>query len=60
MAQKNTNKTQATSQPVEDFLAPLTERRKNEAQQLIAMMGKISDEPATMWGPSIIGFGTQR
>lgn len=57
---KNTNKTQPTTQAVEDFLAPLTERRKNEAQQLIAMMGKISDEPATMWGPSIIGFGTQR
>lgn len=60
MTKKNTNKTQATSQPVEDFLAPLTERRVAEAQQLIAMMAKISKEPATMWGPSIIGFGTQR
>ncbi len=59
MTKKNANKTQATTQPVEDFLAPLTERRAAEAQQLIAIMGKISKEPATMWGPSIIGFGTQ-
>ncbi len=60
MAQKNTNKTQPTTQAVADFLAPLTEKRITEAQQLIAIMGKISGEPATMWGPSIIGFGSQR
>lgn len=44
--------------PVEEFLDGLTERRRNEAHHLIEIMSRISGEPATMWGPSIIGFGS--
>lgn len=46
------NSTTFTDQPVSEFLATLTERRQDEARQLIAMLGEISGEPAAMWGPS--------
>ena len=31
--------------------------RREDAKAMRAMMERISGEPATMWGPSIIGFG---
>ena len=54
------NKTQQTDVPVEDFLATLTERRRTEAEELIAMLREITGEEPRMWGPSIIGFGYHR
>ena len=51
------NKTQPTDASIDDFLAGLSERRRDEARQLIAMMQDISGEPPVLWGPSIIGFG---
>ena len=52
------NKTKATTVSVEDFLARVTpERRVADAQALIALIERLSGEPATMWGPSIIGVG---
>lgn len=53
------NKTAPTKVSVEDFLATVSEKRAIEAKKLIALMEKISGEPAVMWGPSIIGFGLQ-
>ncbi len=53
------NKTQPTSASVDDFLATVSETRQAEARTLIALMQNISDLPPVMWGPSIIGFGTQ-
>lgn len=31
--------------------------RRADAERLLAMMERVTGEPATMWGPSIIGFG---
>lgn len=53
------NATRPTSVPVEEFLATVPERRRNESADLIRMMREITGEPPTMWGPSIIGFGSQ-
>lgn len=54
------NKTKATDASVEGFLESVSEKRRQEARQLIALMGEISGEEAVLWGPSIIGFGTQQ
>lgn len=53
------NKTRPTDVPVADFLATVPERRAAEARILIPILEEISGEPAVMWGPSIIGFGTK-
>jgi len=55
---KAENKTQATVTRVEDFVTGIAdENQRADARSLIAMMTRLSGEPATMWGPSIIGFG---
>jgi hypothetical protein len=55
---KAENKTQATVARVEDFVTGIAdENQRADARSLIAMMTRLSGEPATMWGPSIIGFG---
>src|SRR3954451_7586111 len=54
------NKTQATHASVETFLATVEPEQRREDGRLVAeMMARITGEPATMWGPSIIGFGTR-
>lgn len=59
MAQEN--KTKATAISVADFIAGVEpEQRRTEAQVVCEMMARVSGEPATMWGPSIIGFGVHR
>ena len=58
---KAENKTQATVARVEDFVTVIAdENQRADARSLIAMMMRLSGEPATMWGPSIIGFGRYR
>ena len=53
------NKTQATEASVEAFLAKVEpEQRREDGRVIAEMMARITGEPATMWGPSIIGFGT--
>jgi hypothetical protein len=48
-----------TTAPVGEFLARVPdEQRREDAQQLSAMMAEITGEPPAMWGTSIIGFGT--
>jgi hypothetical protein len=34
------------------------ERHRADAIKLLDIIGKLSGEPAIMWGPSIIGFGS--
>lgn len=53
------NKTKPTNVSVEEFLATIDEKRQTEARTIMAMMQKISGAHATMWGPSIIGYGSQ-
>jgi Domain of unknown function (DU1801) len=52
------SKTQPSDAAVETFLegAP----RSADAKTLTELMEEISGEPATMWGPSIVGFGRYR
>ncbi len=54
------NKTKPTKVRVSSFLATVSVQRQNEAYTLIELMKSITGEPPVLWGPSIIGFGTQR
>lgn len=52
------NKTQPTVADVTAFIAAVPDPvRRADAETLVQMMTRLSDEPAKMWGPSIIGFG---
>jgi hypothetical protein len=52
-------KTRANARTVTDFLATVENPvRHADAERIIAIMERISGQPATMWGPSIIGFGS--
>ncbi len=52
-------KTLPTDAKVSAFLDGLDNaRRRDESGQLLEMMQRLSSEPATMWGPSIVGFGS--
>ena len=54
-----TNKTVATEADVADYVATLEpDRRRDEAQALLALYARVTGEPAKMWGPGIIGFGS--
>jgi hypothetical protein len=52
-------KTKATDVSVDDFIAavPVPQRRE-DARTLRAMFERLTGEPAKMWGPTIIGFGS--
>jgi hypothetical protein len=52
------NKTVANNDNVSDFIGTLPAAQQKDSQQLIAMMSAETDQPAVMWGSSIIGFGT--
>lgn len=51
-------KTKPTGVSIDTFLETVSDKRREEAHTLIAMMQEISGEQPYMWGPSIIGFGT--
>ncbi len=51
-------KTKATARSVADFMTSVDNPvRRADAEQMITLMERVTGEPATMWGPSIIGFG---
>jgi hypothetical protein len=53
------NKTKPTSVSVGDFLDAVPDpQRRADGRILRALMERLSGEPANMWGPSIVGFGT--
>jgi hypothetical protein len=53
------NKTRATAASVDEFLDSIPDpQRRADAGTLRALMERASGEPAAMWGPSIIGFGS--
>ena len=52
------NKTQATSQSAEEFIAAIEpEKRRDEARILVDVFRKATGWEPVMWGPTIIGFG---
>lgn len=53
------NKTRPTKRSVPEFIAALTDApRREDAQALIKLMQAATGDSPTMWGPSIIGFGS--
>jgi hypothetical protein len=52
-------KTKATEVSVDEFIenVPVPQRRE-DAKKIRAMMERLTGEPAKMWGPTIIGFGS--
>ena len=54
-------KTKLTEVSVDEFIesVPVPQRRE-DAKKIRAMLERLTGEPAKMWGPSIIGFGSYR
>jgi hypothetical protein len=53
-------KTRPTKASVEKFLDGVKdERQRADAFKILEMMKRLSGEKPVMWGPSIIGFGSQ-
>jgi len=51
-------KTVVTEQSVDSFLDGVEpETKRDDCRAIAKLMGEVSKEPATMWGPGIIGFG---
>ena len=52
-------KTRPTKVSVDDFIAAVEKPvRRADAAILRDMMERVTGEPATMWGPTIVGFGS--
>jgi hypothetical protein len=59
MAKQAQNKTLPTAAPVQAFLDALTDpQQRADSEELIRLMGVVTGEPPTLWGPSIVGFGS--
>lgn len=53
-------KTRPTKASVEKFLKGVTDvQQRADAEKVVEMMERLSGEEPVMWGPSIIGFGSQ-
>jgi hypothetical protein len=53
------NKTAPTNMPVAEFILALDNAKKREdAFEILDLMKEVTGMEATMWGPSIIGFGS--
>ncbi len=53
-------KTQKNDADVDSFLESVEpEQRRADAKELKDLMERVTGEPATMWGSSIVGFGTK-
>ncbi len=52
------NKTQPTRLKVSEFINGIEDKRKRaDCRELMKLMREITGNRATMWGPSIVGFG---
>jgi hypothetical protein len=52
-------KTRPTGESVTAFLdAVPDQRRREEGHRMRELFERVTGEPAAMWGPSIVGFGT--
>ncbi len=52
------NKTKPTNANVEEFIRNSDPKKVADSLKLVEIMERLSGEKATMWGSSIIGFGT--
>jgi hypothetical protein len=54
------NKTTPTGGDVDAFLAGVADaQRRADASLLVRLIGEVTGQPAVMWGPSIVGFGSR-
>jgi hypothetical protein len=52
-------KTRPNAASVEAYIAAIeSEERRADCRELVRLMSKVTKEPATMWGTSIVGFGS--
>ena len=52
-------RTKPTDASVDAFIAAVEKpARRADAETLRALMERVTGEPAVMWGPSVIGFGS--
>mgnify|MGYP001557752280 FL=1 len=55
---KSQNKTVETDASVEEFINAVdNEQKRQDSWELLAMMEKVTNSPAKMWGSSLVGFG---
>jgi hypothetical protein len=53
------NKTRPTKQSVAAFIDGIADdTQRADAKALVKLMQKVTGERATLWGPSIVGFGS--
>ncbi|WND02850.1 DUF1801 domain-containing protein [Temperatibacter marinus] len=56
---KNDNQTQKNDADVLTFIEGLeNKRRREDSLKLLPLFERITGQPATMWGDSIVGFGS--
>ncbi|WP_241256538.1 DUF1801 domain-containing protein [Rhodococcus sp. KRD162] len=57
----NENLTRPTDESAEDFLAAVQHPvRRADGLALAETMGRVTGQPAVMWGPTMVGFGSYR
>ncbi len=55
------NKTEPTKASVEEYIASrASEQQQADCQFLLSLHAQVTRQPPTMWGPSIVGFGSYR
>lgn len=60
MTQQPDRKTRPTNASADDLIAAVAdERRRADAQTALELMRRITGVEPVVWGPSMIGFGTQ-
>ena len=54
-------KTKATDASIDDYIASrANEEQKADCKILMALLKRVTKEKPTMWGPSIVGYGTYK
>ena len=54
------NKTVENNASVEEFLSKVTdERKRQDSLEILKIMQQVTKKEPKMWGPAIIGFGSQ-
>ena len=55
------NKTKPTDASVEGYIASrASEQQRDDCQELMALLEKVTQQPPRMWGPSIVGYGSYK
>ena len=55
------NKTKPTGASVKDYIdSRANEQQRADARELMALLKSITRHPPKMWGPSMVGYGSQR